>query len=513
MSWDDGLLGVQREIAAYTGSPLRVLAGPGTGKTFAIMRRIARLIESGARPTGILAVTFTRTGAKDLLDKLGTVGSPGADEVVARTLHALSFSVLQRNSVFEVTGRIARPLLQHEAEMLVCDLQAGFGGKRRTRSMLKAFETYWATLQYQDPGWPSDPEEQQFHRSLLEWLRFHQTMLVGELIPITLDFIKDNPLSSDAPRFDHVLADEYQDLNRADQELIELLARSGSITVVGDEDQSIYSFRFANPDGIALYADAHPLTHDETLAECRRCPSNVVSMAACLISHNPRLHSTHLRAAPDKAAGEVYVVQHPTATDEAANLAAFIDHYLAGRPEVRPGQVLVLSSRRRFGYGIRNALLSLKDANKREWSVRSFFHEEALDGAEAREGFILLTLLVDPGDRPALRAWLGLREPTTLSVPYGRLRQRCSLGGASPREALESIATGDFLVPGTEKLLSRYLELKTRLVALDEKDLNALVDSLFPEGNQGCADVREIAVAALDSVEGAAGLLAEMRTP
>lgn len=66
MAWNDGIGGVHAEIAAELRSPVHVLAGPGTGKTTAMMRRVARLLEAGANPKGILAVTFTRTAARDL---------------------------------------------------------------------------------------------------------------------------------------------------------------------------------------------------------------------------------------------------------------------------------------------------------------------------------------------------------------------------------------------------------------------------------------------------------------
>ena len=70
MPWDDRLTGVHREIAAEARSPVHVLAGPGTGKTFALMRRVARLLEQGVQPGRMLAVTFTRTAVRDLRDQL-----------------------------------------------------------------------------------------------------------------------------------------------------------------------------------------------------------------------------------------------------------------------------------------------------------------------------------------------------------------------------------------------------------------------------------------------------------
>src|SRR6266478_3109373 len=101
MAWNTNLAGTALNIAAYPGAQLRVVAGPGTGKTYALMRRVARLLEvEHIQPTRILAVTFTRTAANDLVDKLAHLGVLGADQVAARTLHSLSFSLLSRNAVF-----------------------------------------------------------------------------------------------------------------------------------------------------------------------------------------------------------------------------------------------------------------------------------------------------------------------------------------------------------------------------------------------------------------------------
>jgi DNA helicase-2/ATP-dependent DNA helicase PcrA len=96
MAWDTGLYGVHLAIARYPGTPLRVVAGPGTGKTFALMRRVARLLEEGVQPERILAVTFTRTAASDLVEKLAALGADGAENVAAKTLRSVSFGMLSR---------------------------------------------------------------------------------------------------------------------------------------------------------------------------------------------------------------------------------------------------------------------------------------------------------------------------------------------------------------------------------------------------------------------------------
>ena len=106
------------------------------------------------------------------------------------------------------------------------------------------------------------------------------------MVPVTLAYMRSNPLCDERSQFENVIVDEFKDLNRAEQVLVDLLAEHGSLSVIGDEDQSIYSFKHAHPDGIVTFADAHAGTHDETLNVCRRCPTRVVTLSNSLIAQN-----------------------------------------------------------------------------------------------------------------------------------------------------------------------------------------------------------------------------------
>lgn len=237
MAWSDGLTGVALTIAGINASPLRVMAGPGTGKSFAMKRRVARLLEGGADAKRILAVTFTRNAADSLVKDLGALGIEGCDQISAGTLHAFCFWLQRQQHVFEYLGRVARPLvtfsssgvLQYEGGVLLDDLigAGSFGHKRDCTKRIRAFEAAWARLQAHVPGWPPDATDKAFHNELLRWLRFHRAMLIGELVPEALRFLRNNPASWVLSAFDHVIVDEYQDLNRAEQELIDLLAAHG----------------------------------------------------------------------------------------------------------------------------------------------------------------------------------------------------------------------------------------------------------------------------------------------
>lgn len=260
MAWNDGLTGTALDIAASTSSRLLVMAGPGTGKSFAMKRRILKLIEiDKIAPEKILALTFTRTIAEDLKNELHNLGIENATSIKAMTLHAFCFSLLSKKRVFDILCRIPRPLKsftsksspQFEISPLLADLDliGEFGNKREKFSSIKAFEAAWARQQDDTPN-DDIGRDTIFKNALINWLKEHDSILLGELIPLTLEYLKNNPLNKVFGEFSHIIVDEYQDLNKAEQVLIDLIGKKCNISVVGDVNQSIYSFRYAHPDGI-----------------------------------------------------------------------------------------------------------------------------------------------------------------------------------------------------------------------------------------------------------------------
>lgn len=492
--WDDDLTGAAKQIAGLDHTPIRVLAGPGTGKTFVLMRRVARLLQQRTDPKRILICTFTRTAARDLEKELLALGVPGADGVRAGTLHAFCFALLSQAEVLELTNRVPRPLLNFEERFMLQDLDAdGVGGIRDRQARLKAFNAAWARLQTDEPGWPSDSVDQAFHACLTQWLRFHDAMLIGELVPETLRYLRENPACPERTAFAHVLVDEYQDLNRAEQVLLDLLSEGGMLTVVGDEDQSIYSFKHAHPDGIADFDQIHNGTHDENLDECRRCPCLVVEMANALIFNNQTRTNRNLTPMTCNPAGEVLVVQWPRMDDEAEGIAELIRQRVQ-RGEVAPGRILVLAPRRQFGYAIRDALNSIGVL------AHSFFYEEALDGAPkrlddsaAQQAFTLLTLLAEREDRVALRCWCGFGSTSLRAGAWRRLRKHCEQSGDSPWAALEQMSSGELTLAHTGDLVSRFQDIQTRLAALEQARGQDLLDALFPTTNDWAKPYRSLA--------------------
>ncbi|MDH5675758.1 MAG: ATP-dependent helicase [Myxococcales bacterium] len=468
-------------IAQTPASPLRVLAGPGTGKSYAMMRRVARLVEQGTAPERVLAVTFTRTAAADLKREVGQLGIAGCDKVDAGTLHAFCFRTLQQAAVLAQTGRHPRPLvtftnkqvMQFEAKPMLSDLDPKYGDQRAKSKRVLAYEAAWARQQHQTPGFTLKPIDKAFEADLVSWLRFHEAMVLGELIPQALEYLRTNPTAPVLSAFDHVVVDEYQDLNRAEQDLIDLLAKAGSLSIVGDEDQSIYRFRHANPDGIRDFDQTHSSTHDETLDECRRCPQKVVSIADHLIRNNhPSTIPTRLKPMAGNPAGDVYIVQWKDLAAEIAGLSDYVRELVRVR-RVDPGDVLILSPRKYIGYELRDAITS------HGIDAHSFYNEEALDTDEAQLAFTLLTLQANPDDIVAYRFWLGHGSQDWRRRQYETLRTAAATAGRSPREVLADVVAGNVQLSGVANLKTRQQALEAALAALGGLVGDALVDALF----------------------------------
>lgn len=487
MKWNQGLTGQALQIAQTSNSLVWVAAGPGTGKTFALMRRLARLLEvENIAPDRVLVCTFTRTAAGDLAREVAKLGITGTDQVRAQTVHAFCFSMLSRQEVLEVTGRIPRPLLLSEERFLLEDLShTGFGGIRECGKTLKAFSAAWARLQHEEPGWPRDRADQQFQAALQPWLLFHHAMLVGELIPEGFKYLRLNPGSPYRTAFDHLLVDEYQDLNRAEQQLVELLV-NGSLVVIGDEDQSVYSFKHAHPEGIVEFPQTHPTTERAQLDECRRCPRRVVEMANSLIANNGTRSNRSLRPFPGNPEGDVFSVQWSNIREEAEGIARFIKARIEAG-SVIPGNVLVLAPRREFGYLVRDELRSVGV------SAHSFFSEQLLDGnpkdmsdCHAQRALALLILLADPEDRVALRCWCGFGSNNLNANAWARLRAYCEQNGQTPWQVLEQLETRSLNIPYTAPIVGRFRALKAELARLHALSGDDLVSAVFPD-DQGWA--------------------------
>ena len=322
------------------------------------MRRVARLLEESTPGERILLISFTRVAAADLRDKVAQLEATDAEDVRATTLHGYCFGLLQRDEVFAVTGRRPRILLEHEVDLMLRDIGSEFGDIRERRRLIEALVAGWARGLTDHPGLASSPEERDFENLVMRWLREHQALLIGEVVPEAFRYLSHNPAAEALESFDHIIVDEYQDLNVIEQQLLEVLSEGRSLCIAGDDDQSIYSVRYANPEGIlAFMARADVEAH--SIDVCGRCPETVLSMANSLIRQAPGRDKGDLLPYGTPPPGDVVIVQWPSLDAEIDGIvAAIADDIGSGRRE--PGEVLVLTNWRKVGEGIRHRLREIE---------------------------------------------------------------------------------------------------------------------------------------------------------
>ena len=497
MPWSDDLdpATPAYQIAASQNARVRVVAGPGTGKSFAMKRRVARLLENGVAPDAILPVTFTRVAAEDLHRELVGMGVPGCDGIEGVTLHSLALQMLMRNHVLGATGRFPRPLNEFELEPLVCDLMKAHGGKKAVKKFKMAYEAAWARLQNQQPGYAPDPADAAFQTDLLAWLRFHQSMLIGEVIPQLYQYLHSNPAANERSEYGHILVDEYQDLNRAEQGVVELLSNDADVCIVGDDDQSIYSFKHAHPDGIREWLNVNAGADDLNLAECRRCPTRVVEMASSLIGNNvQRPVPRPLDPMAANGVGDVRIIQYQTVAQEVAGVTSLIAQMIADG--IPAGDILVLAQSKAFGIPLYEALLANNVPTK------SYHAESELSHAEAQRSLALLKLFVNKDDRVALRWLIGVDGNNWHAAGYRRVRDYCEGNGISPWDAMSQLESGTLNLPYTNGIVGSFREIVQALADLEAlPSLQSVVDRLFPDGQNSTRDIRDLAILILEQLE------------
>jgi len=256
---------VQNRAAHDVSPQIRLIAGPGTGKSFSIGERVKWLLENGVAAKKIFAVSFTNAAAEDLQDGIlkYCTGIATASLINVSTLHSLSLSILAKGG--KLTQYPASPRILDDWEQRnIFDEElksiSTFSIKRCGELRLH-FEAIWSTGNPPLPfiSSPTPPisaaEQGYFKKFHSNRTQLYSCILPGEAVRQCVDLTKAGILN---PRsllgIDHLIVDEYQDLNNCDVELIDIIASTGvTVLVSGDDDQSIYSFRYAYPTGIQTF--------------------------------------------------------------------------------------------------------------------------------------------------------------------------------------------------------------------------------------------------------------------
>ena len=332
-----------------------------------------------------------------------------------------------------------------------------------------------------------------FETDLNSWLKFHHAMLIEEVIPEARAYLERNPAASERQEFKHILVDEYQDLNQAEQDFIKYLSDDAKVCIFGDDDQSIYSFKHAHPSGLQDWMNEHQGHKQYNIDDCYRCPTKVVSMANALISNNANRLSKNLNPIDERGDGVVSIAQYHSLQQEVGGVATFITECVnAG---INAGDILVLAQRSQIGLPIHQKLLG------DDVPVKSYYRESALKDDFAKERFALLTLLANRDDAVALRWLLGSNSSGNwFAGSYRKLRVYCEDNNVSPYQALCDLNDGVIQVSGTNRLKERFVKIQGCMDRLDCVDnVVGQINELFPEGEDSLDLIRIEVVKLLDA--------------
>ena len=314
----DGLDAPQRVAVTHEAGPLLIIAGAGTGKTTVITRRIAYLIATRrARPSEVLALTFTDKAAAEMEERVDTLVPYGYADVQIATFHAFGDRLIKENALelgltpdFRVLTRAEQVIFlrDHLFEFPLRHYRPLGDPTRHLQAMLGLFsrlkdedvgpDEYLAHAEALLAAATGDETRLQAeqHLELARTYAQYQTLMArlgqvdfGDQIVESLRLFRTRPhvLRRYQERFKYVLVDEFQDTNYAQFELVKLLvARNRNVAVVGDDDQAIFRFRGASMSNILDFDRTYPDAQKVVLQENRRSPQAILDAAYRLIQHN-----------------------------------------------------------------------------------------------------------------------------------------------------------------------------------------------------------------------------------
>jgi DNA helicase-2/ATP-dependent DNA helicase PcrA len=453
MAWDDGLLPEQVVAARHVGRHARLLAGPGTGKTLTLTRHVCFLVsEREVPPDHILAVTFTRAAARELRQRveneLGTESCPRIS-----TLHSFALRQLLRNA--GLITDLPQPLRiaddWEERNIILEDVKRSLGLRRvgEARSLLNELSADWQSLTADEADWDRRFPNPQFlgiwreHRQIYGYtLRAELVYQLKKVLETRRDFEVEGTL-------EYLLVDEYQDLNRCDLRVIhEIASRGVELFIAGDDDQSIYGFRKAHPEGIRRFPRDYAGAEGLSLEVCKRCDCAILEVGLFVARQDPRRIEKAITPEHGRGTGEVALLGFRDQDAEAGGIADICTH-LVNVHGLQPDDILILL-RSDHNCAFSNPICQ-KIAGAGIPVAATSERGNPLDGDDARALLAFMRLAVNDEDslawRTLLHLWCDGAGPGAVDAIYDVAHSR----GQTFAEAIRTIRENPNLVPTSQR--------------------------------------------------------------
>lgn len=399
----------QREAVEYGDGPMLILAGAGSGKTRVITHRIARLIRNGANPQSIVAVSFTNKAASEMQERMRPlVGRTRAARIRMSTFHRFGLNLLREES--QATGFGNRFVIFDQGDSLglvkeiLRDQYRGGVTRRLDPMSILARISNWKSaivspeaVQHGDD--PYDIAAQRAYPDYQDRLRAMRAFDFDDLVCRPVELLRGEPRLRKRwqERIAHLLVDEFQDTSAVQLELVKLLANDRrNICVVGDDDQSIYSWRGANVDNILQFEKHFPGTRVVKLETNYRSSAAILEIANAVISNsNTRRHAKRLR--PARTGGDL-VRRCKTADPQAE--ARFVAREIK---ELHDERVIPLETMAVLYRSNSQSRLIEQELSEAAIPFRVQGGQQFLDRKEVKDFAAYLRVVVNPLDEISLR--------------------------------------------------------------------------------------------------------------
>ena len=414
----------QRDVVTSFGVPLRVLAGPGTGKTLCLVERVKFLIsKKKISHKNIFVITFTKRAAGELRSRLQKSGIKSDQLPYVSTLHGLAVHILKKYRHKTSLPAGFRPIDNVFARILLKDTVHALLVKNIRLSPNEVREFNHAHLQNKaGAGLPAHISSNtnkkrtlaSFSRNFHEQLEFYDALDWNDIIQSVLELIDSCKEAREEihAQIKYLLVDEYQDLSPLEQRFTKRLMDDHSgLCVVGDDDQSIYeTFRFAAPRGIIEFDKEHPGSASKVISLCYRCPPKIIEIALALIQNNKQRASKKLEAFNKDKKGVVVHLSHRSKKAEILWVTSKVKELLELK-NFRPKDIMILFT---DGDIAKDYIIELEKENVPldiQLKISHLFESETFVGF-----FSILKLLADPNDnlntRQSLNFWRGIGPET-----------------------------------------------------------------------------------------------------
>lgn len=478
----EGITDEQKLAIEHVDGHARLLAGPGTGKTHVLTRKVLWLVlKHNINPQELLALTFTRLAAAQLRRDLKVVLEPHKIQTpVVSTLHSFALRQILFNS--KTIEELPRPVRVaddwEERHIIQEDLKKILGVSRieEVQELIHRLSADWETLKADELGWTDAFPNPKFIGALQQHKDVYGETLRAELVYKLKRALEQSGEFKLDNQYKYVLIDEYQDLNACDLAVIRSLSEKGAkVFVVGDDDQSIYGFRYADPVGIRQFPEVYSDAARLLLTTCYRCDKTIIQQAEFVADQDTQRLPKTTKPRSGAGDGEVVLVQCSDQDKEASVVAAKIKKLVDDG--MKPEDIVVLSRSKAILGPIKDQIAA-KGIN-----VSMALEDELMESKEFRTVLSTLRLLTDRQDELALRTLIQVEKnglgdkciDQLWTLASGkRLRLHATLEAVkADASALGSMRTR--VLEFAEQLDKRIEELKKT------EDLDALIEKITTE--------------------------------